>query len=86
MITGIALNLFVFMIPALPLIIAAIINVRLENEERMRRILDPNFSIDYEVYTRNLVIAEIFSPILLIILLPTLIHKLYRKWYALPEQ
>lgn len=83
---GIGINLFVFVFPALPLIIAAIINTKLEEKENVKRIFDPTFSIDREVYIRNFCIAEVCSIILIIVLIPTLIHKLYRKWYALPEQ
>jgi hypothetical protein len=78
-ISGIAANLFVFMVAFVPLMIAGMHN--LYEDEKYRGIPVPHPAPVYW----NLVYAEVAGVVILLVLLPTYIHRLYRRWYALPE-
>ena len=77
--TGISINIFTLSVYFIPMIIAGII---IENRSRKYR-----YSIDYkyESYQYLMYWAEYVGAALLLILIPTLIHKMYKRWYALPE-
>ena len=58
------------------------------NEATQRRSnYNPNYDMQQEFEKTKLYffIAEIAGPVLLLILLEPLFRKLYRKWYASPE-
>jgi len=81
-IQGIALNLFTLVIGFLPLII-----VFYYNEIISSRYGDsPNYYSYYAEFEVRIQVAEVLGILLLIILIPTLIYKAYRKWYALPDE
>jgi len=78
--TGIALNLFLWLLPFVPLCIVA------SYYERLRR-------LDYERYyerydamkLQHLFYAEVIGIVLLVVMIGTYVHKAYRRWYASPE-
>ncbi|MGC4101755.1 hypothetical protein [Ferruginibacter sp.] len=79
---GIGLNLFVFMTPFMPLVFVAL------NEARTRyRYYDYTYLQTEKPHNTALYlfIAEIAGAVILLILLETVFRKLYRKWYAAPE-
>jgi hypothetical protein len=78
-VTGIALNLFVFVLPFMPLLITGLYNTMLE--EKYRLIPYPHPQPEYW----NLIYAEVLGPVIFLVLVPLYTHKVYRKWYALPE-
>jgi hypothetical protein len=81
-IQGIALNLFTLVIGFLPLII-----VFYYNEIISSRYGDsPDYYSYYAEFEVRIQVAEVVGIMLLIILIPTLIYKAYRKWYALPDE
>jgi hypothetical protein len=80
-IKGIALNLFTFMLPWIPLIIVAL-NQAIYKESIRAQNLAYNEQKDFE---NAYGIAEFVCPVLLLLAIQFLISKLYRKWYALPE-
>jgi hypothetical protein len=78
-VTGIMINLFVLLIPFLPLLF-----VRWSYELKIPRFHeDP--PIDYVAWDNYFLLAEIGGAVLLLILLATYIGKVYRRWYSLPE-
>ncbi len=84
-VSGIALNLLVFITPFMPLVITASYYSSLRHRYIYGNELIPS---DYLFVNeeRNYFIAEIAGFILLLVLLATLYQMAYRKWYALPEQ
>ena len=82
-IQGIGLNLFLFMTPFVPLIFVA-----LNASMNIRRYDEPVYIAEPKVDHTQLyiLIAEIAGPLLLLILIEPLFRKLYRKWYAAPEE
>lgn len=81
-IQGIALNIFLIATPFMPLVFVAL------NEATQRRSnYNPNYDLQQDIEKTKLYffIAEIAGPVLLLILLEPLFRKLYRKWYASPE-
>lgn len=87
LVTGICINIFVWLITYLPLNIIVIKNSLVREQYSQDQILHPNLPpLDYDKLELHLKMAEPAGIVLLFILLPTLIHKLYRKWYALPEE
>jgi hypothetical protein len=83
-ITGIGLNLFVFFSFSFPFLCVGYYFAQLKNN------WNPGNNQDIEPYPYHLEqtafgYAEWIAWILLLLLIPTLIHKLYRKWWALPE-
>lgn len=80
LITGILINLFVFFVPAFPLLIVGWYHAwKSEQYYRQERIVDLSYIDQYYFY------AHIGGALLLLVLLTTYINKLYRRWYSLPE-
>jgi hypothetical protein len=81
-IQGISLNLFLFATPFIPLIFVA-----LNEAIKQRRYYKPGYIAIPEAnnFALYLLIAEITGSVILIILLEPLFRKLYRKWFAAPE-
>ncbi|MBO9204763.1 MULTISPECIES: hypothetical protein [Niastella] len=76
---GIFINLFVFIIPVFPLLVVSLI-YELTKYNRYKYVgTGKSYMEEYFRY------AEIGGPVLLLILLATFIHKIYRHWYSLPE-
>lgn len=82
-IQGISLNLCLFMTPFVPLIFVA-----LNEAMKYKRYSEPGYIVKPEVDNTGLylLIAEIGGSVLLLVLLEPLFRKLYRKWYAAPEE
>jgi hypothetical protein len=82
---GIALNLFLFMTPFVPLVFVA-----LNEAMKYRRYYEPGYNNQITTAPDNtalyFLIAEIAGSLILLILLEPLFRKLYRKWYAAPEE
>jgi hypothetical protein len=78
-VTGIGINLFVAVLPFVPMLITGLYNAI--QEEKYRGIPGVNVADHQWDYFY----AQILGPLLLLVLLPTYIHKVYRRWYALPE-
>jgi hypothetical protein len=76
---GIATNLFLWLLPFIPLCIVA--------NYYVDRRYDPEYRSDYEYALQQVHMfwAEIGGLLLLLVAIGPLIHKLYRKWYAAPE-
>jgi hypothetical protein len=85
LVSGISINLFTILITFLPLTIVCYY-YELLRKEYYNSSMSFYDVIDYEVMHRNILIAEITGFVLLLVLIPTLIHKLYRRWYALPQE
>ena len=83
-VVGISINLFVIFITFLPIIILALYD---SNLKRQSYVTNNNLNKKvYESLSNYYPFTEILGVIILIILLPTLIHNLYKKWYALPQE
>jgi len=82
-VTGIAINMFTAFIAFAPLIITTLY---FKSNEMLGWMDDPRFIAYEEMVHRSIFYAEILGLVLFAILLPTLIHRLYRRWYALPEE
>lgn len=78
---GIAINLFTCMVYFLPLIIVG---------WYYSYVIEPTDKLALELFEERkvitIVIAELICPVLLSVLLVSFIYKLYRRWYALPQQ
>ncbi len=84
-ITGISINLFSWMIYFLPIIITAMYYEGLKEEYyRTQTNYSPPF--DYDAMTHAIFLSEIIGFALFLVLIPTLLHRFYRKWYSLPEE
>lgn len=84
-ISGISLNLLVFMTPFMPLIITALYYESLRNSYQF-----PDDPEQYDLLFKNaelhFFLSEIGGFVLLVLLLTTVYQQAYKKWYALPEQ
>lgn len=80
-ITGIGINLCVLIITFLPLQIVGWCSAI----ARDRHYKNENIPFDYGSWDHYFLLAEIGGALLLLILLATYIHKVYRRWYSLPE-
>lgn len=80
---GIGLNLFLFMTPFIPLIFVALYIASQPGRYYNPEGLDYVEPVNRDIYYLT---AEIAGGILLLILLQPLFKKLYRKWYAAPEE
>lgn len=84
-ISGIGLNLLVFMTPFMPLIVTGLYYESLRNRYRF-----PDDPEQYDILLKNaelhFFLSEIGGFVLLILLLTTVYQQAYRKWYSLPEQ
>lgn len=78
---GIALNLFVFFLPYIPLICVALYYDYLR--ETYHSYEHPEL---FQHKDLHLLLSEIGGFVLLVVLLELVIRPLYRKWYSLPEQ
>ena len=84
-ISGIGLNLLVFMTPFMPHIITALYYKALHDRYRYQH--DPlEYAKAFENEDYHLFLSEIGGGILLILLLATLYQMAYKKWFSLPEQ
>jgi hypothetical protein len=84
-VSGIALNLLVFMTPFMPLVITALYYESLR--DKYNSYVDPvAYNKLFENEYRDLFLSEIGGALLLLILLGTLYQQAYKKWFALPEQ
>lgn len=81
-IEGIALNLFTVIIAFVPLI-ATWLYIELQRDYN-RMMYGESFNSDFAIALHSF--AELGGGLLLLILLPTLLYKSYRRWYALPEE
>jgi hypothetical protein len=79
--TGISINLFVYIVSILPLLLMAWYISWYEHQPH------PDFvNQHFENKKAYFFYSEIASGVLLVILLATYISKVYRRWYALPEE
>ena len=78
LVTGIAINLFFWLLPFIPMVF---VGAYYESKEGHYYDHDK-----YEHMQRDLATAECIGVVLLLTLLVTSIHKVYRKWYASPEE
>lgn len=78
---GIATNLFVLLVPIFPLLCAT----WYYQMKRRMSYTDPDAPA-YEVSNTYWLIAEWSGIVLFLILLATYIHRVYRRWYSLPEE
>jgi hypothetical protein len=78
-IQGISLNLFLFATPFIPLIFVALNEAVKQRQSYSIRTQEVDNSALY------FLIAEIAGSVILLVLLEPLFRKLYRKWYAAPE-
>jgi heme/copper-type cytochrome/quinol oxidase subunit 2 len=82
-ITGILINLFVFIIPVFPVLLFgwyyAWKTKQYNNQEPGLQRLEPLDLNQYFIY------AETGGAVLFLVLLATYIGKVYRRWYSLPE-
>ena len=83
-VVGISINLFSWMIYFLPLVIVAMYYSDLEQQYRSEAYT--NYSIDYDAMQLHFLYAELIGIAIFILAVPTLLHRLYRRWYALPEE
>lgn len=82
-VTGISLNLWVYMLPFIPLIgYALYTRILIENAQSTGN-WDTYRSIGFADYVAY---AEIAGAVLLLVMLLLYIRRAYRQWYALPEQ
>ena len=79
-ISGIAINIFTFIITAVPISFLALYYEYRRHLLRLQDIYEEPFDLEkYAVY------AEVGGSVLLLILISTYISKVYRRWYSLPE-
>lgn len=79
-ISGIAINIFTFIITAVPISFLALYYEYRRHLLRLQDIYEEPFDLEkYAVYT------EVGGSVLLLILISTYISKVYRRWYSLPE-
>jgi hypothetical protein len=83
-VAGICINLFTLLAGFIPLVVVGLYYV----EDYYDRYNNYQVRTDkyYEIKQIAFLCAEIAGPVLLLILIPTLIQKLYRNWYALPQE
>ncbi len=88
-VVGIGINLFVFVVAFL---LTCIVNgyyaiVYYDTDDQPASyVINAGKYIDYETMHRHMLYAEIGGSILLLVLLATYIPRVYRQWYALPEE
>ncbi len=81
-ITGICINLFVMMVAFVPVIAVSYYQTFFQSSYS-----DYDTRVyNYDIIKKIELFAEFAGPLLLIVLLPTYIHWLYRKWYSLPQE
>ncbi|MBC8034360.1 MAG: hypothetical protein H7Y03_09450 [Chitinophagaceae bacterium] len=82
-VTGIGINLFVFLMPVFPLSLLFYFDYLFL---RPQRYPSTYVAIDQVSILQYAFIAEITGALLLLVLIGTYIHMLFRRWYALPEE
>lgn len=82
-IQGIGLNLFLFMTPFIPLVFVAL---NMAMRERYIYATQQHQDINSAQQALYFLIAEFAGAVILLILIQPLFKKLYRKWYAAPEE
>lgn len=86
-VTGICINMFVWLVPFFPLMVMGVYSeIVRENYRRERNMYPLMPEKDLSYLTTYAQVAEVLGIVIFLVLLPTFIHKLYRKWYALPEE
>ncbi|HEY8387710.1 MAG TPA: hypothetical protein VIK74_03860 [Parasegetibacter sp.] len=80
-ITGIAINLFVLMLPFIPMLATTLYHLTIPTYDA-----EMNKVVSQETIEMRFRIAEICGWVLLLVLIPTYIQAVYRKWFGLPEQ
>jgi hypothetical protein len=80
MLNGIFINLFVFIVPVLPLLVVDFIYEMMKDQHYLEY-----RTYEWPVMEQYLLYAEIGGAVLFLVLLATYINKLYRRWYSLPE-
>ena len=83
-VSGIALNLLVFMTPFMPLVITSYYYESLH--DRYSHSEYREYAHLFENQRLHMFLSEIGGGVLLILLLATLYQMAYKKWFALPEQ
>lgn len=83
-ISGIGLNLLVFMTPFMPIVITGLYYKFLHDSYRFQYPIEYAKAFKNEEY--HFFLSEIGGGILLILLLATLYQVAYKKWFSLPEQ
>jgi ABC-type uncharacterized transport system permease subunit len=83
-VSGISINLFSWMLYFLPLLLTSMYYEG--QQSAYNELVNPTYSFDYETIKLHLFYAEIIGLIIFIIAIPTLLHRFYRRWYALPEE
>ena len=79
-INGIALNIFTFIITAVPITSLVLYYEYKRRLLRLNDIYEEPFDLEkYAVY------AEVGGLVLLLVLVSTYISRAYRRWYSLPE-
>jgi len=86
LVQGIAINIFTLSVSFVPILIVALYYSIVERNLSGLMWEVYKQSTAYQIKSTLFLCVEIGEIIMLLILIPTLIHKLYRKWYALPEQ
>lgn len=79
---GIAINLWMLLLPFIP----SLATSYYYEQKREQDVIKNMIAMDYDKMHLHLTIAEIAGPLIFLILLATYIHKLYKNWYALPEE
>ena len=87
-VTGIAINLFTALITFAPLAIVALYyEINSWSDQFPTLPYDhPLYVAHREMVQTHIFMSEVLGFVLFAVLLPTLIHRLYRRWYALPEE
>lgn len=81
-VTGISINIFVFLVPLVPLMAVLYYYAVLKERRRYSAIE----LYDAAAMYTHLYYAELAGALLLLVMLGTYIQALYRKWYSLPEE
>jgi hypothetical protein len=81
LITGIWINLFVFLIPVFPLLVFG-----WNYAWKRKQAADKIIPFEYPDLELHILYAEMAGSLLLLVLLALYINKLYRRWYSLPEE
>jgi len=85
LVTGIGLNLLVFMTPFMPTVITGLYYQYLRNKYDYS-VHPMKYVQVFENEDYHFLLSEIGGGILLILLLATIYQRAYRRWFALPEQ
>lgn len=81
---GIATNLFVFMLPFIPVIITG--TYYAWRQAQYGPMIDRDLLINHQVMQLHFLLAQIAGPLMFLALLVTYVHRLYRTWFGLPVE